>query len=277
MLTQHNGKQWFFEELYTDNTFGFEVSTVLVPEYDTCFQKLMVLDTPRFGKVLILDNIVQFTELDEYIYHESMAHTALCSHTDPKKVLIIGGGDGCIAREVLKHKCVESVTIIDIDPEVTKVVQEHFDNINQTTFSDPRLTILHEDATKVDARFTPESFDVILMDTTDNISNATPLFQGQFTEKMHSLLRASGICIRLGGSHYLQRDEIEILTKDMGTAFEINNVRKIVFSAPATYYGGPFVLLIGCKDNTPSIKRSGEAIENKWYSDETCSQMYVAP
>ncbi len=277
MLTQYKGKLWFFEDLYPDNTFGFEVSDVVVPEYDTGFQKLIVLDTPRFGKVLILDNIVQFSELDEYIYHESMAHTALFSHTDPKRVLIIGGGDGCIAREVLKHKCVESVTIVDIDPEVTKVIQKQFDTISQKTFSDPRLTVLHEDATNIDSRFTTESFDIIFMDTTDNISNATPLFHGHFTEKVHSLLSTSGICIRLGGSHYLQREEIEILNKDMETAFGNDNVRKIIFSAPATYYGGPFVLLIACKDGTPSIKRSGEAIENKWYSDETCSQMYVAP
>jgi spermidine synthase len=266
MLTQHNGRLWFFEELYADNTFGFEVSAVLVPEYETGFQKLMVLDTPRFGKVLILDNIVQFTELDEYIYHESMAHTALYSHTDPKKILIIGGGDGCIAREVLKHKCVESVTIIDIDPEVTLVVQKEFKNINQKTFSDSRLTILHEDAMKVDSRFATETFDIIIMDTTDNIGNATPLFQGKFTEKVHSLLSPSGICVRIAGSLYLQREEIEILTKDIEMSFGTNNLERIVFSAPATYYGGPFVLLIAGKDGTPSIKRSLEAIETKWYS-----------
>lgn len=278
MLTTQNGKNWFFEELYSDNTFGFEVSEVLVPEYNTGFQKLMVLNSPRFGKVLALDNIVQFAEFDEYVYHESMAHTALFSHKNPEKILIIGGGDCGVAREVLKHPSVTEVTIIDIDPEVTKVVAQHFPTLSQPTLHDPRLTILHEDASHIDTMFEPNTFDVILMDTTDNIGNAVPLFQGHFTEKVHVLLTTDGILLRLGGSRFLQPDELHEVTKDTTRVFGDVNVLHVTFTGVATYYGGPFSLVIAGKNVTPHVFFEGkEQIQTRWYSESIHHTMISAP
>lgn len=277
MLTHYNGKPWFFEELYHDNNFGFEVSEVLVPEYDTGFQKLMVVDTPCFGKVLILDNIVQFAEFDEYIYHESMAHTALFSHECPKDVLIIGGGDLCIAREVLKHSCVESVTVIDIDPEVTKVAKEHFGNLIGIALHDSRLTVLHEDATKVDSMFEPESFDVILMDTTDNVGNAVSLFQGLFTMIVRALLKDDGILVRLGGSLFLQQKEVVGVAEDTACVFGEKNVSLFHFSAVATYYGGPFALVIAGKGDEPIPKDREQDFVTRWYWRVMHYATFVSP
>lgn len=270
MLTNHKEGQWFFEELYPDHGFGFEVSEVLVPEYDTGFQKLMVLNTPRFGKVLVLDNIVQFTEFDEYFYHESIAHTALFSHENPRRVLIVGGGDCGVAREVLKHDSVEELTIIDIDPEVTKISKQHFPSVSHDALDDPRLTILHEDASRIDTLFEPHTLDVILMDTTDNIGNAVPLFQGTFTEKVHSLLSPDGILIRLGGSKLLQAEEVQAVTDDTMRVFGEGRVQHVSFCGVATYYGGPFILVMAGKSEISSPKLNNrEAVQTKWYSETT--------
>jgi spermidine synthase len=274
MLTEFNAKKWFFEELYSDHTFGFEVSEVLVPEYETGFQKLAVLNTPRFGKVLVLDYVVQFTEFDEYFYHESVAHTALFSHENPRNILIIGGGDCGVAREVLKHTTIEKVTIIDIDPDVTKISKQYFPSVSNTALNDPRLTILHEDASNIGTLFTENSFDVIIMDTTDNIGNAIPLFQGDFTGKIHKLLTRDGILIRLGGSKFLQADEVQGVTNDTIRVFGNDNVSHVTFCGVATYYGGPFVLVMAGKSEFPSRKfNSGEVVQAKWYSETTHNTM----
>ncbi|QQR65173.1 fused MFS/spermidine synthase [Candidatus Kaiserbacteria bacterium] len=268
MLTEFRGKQWFFEELYSDHTFGFEVSDVLVPEYNTGFQKLMVLNTPRFGKVLVLDNVVQFAEFDEYFYHESMAHTALFSHENPQNVLIIGGGDCGVAREVLKHHTVEKVTIVDIDPHVTEISKLHFPSASHAALNDSRLTILHEDASHIDTLSEQNTFDIILMDTTDNTGNAVPLFQGAFTDKIYSLLTTNGILMRLGGSRLLQANELQAVSRDTIRVFGNDNVLNVTFCGAATYYGGPFSLVIAGK-NAPltSGHKNANLIQANWYSE----------
>lgn len=268
MLTTRKGKLWFFEELYKDHAFGFEVSEILVPEYDTGFQKLMVVNTPRFGKVLILDNVVQFAESDEYIYHEAMAHTALFSHECPKNILIVGGGDLCIAREIMKHESVESITVIDIDGEVTYAAKEYFSALLGDTIRDPRLTILHIDASEIDTHFAAKSFDVILMDTTDNVGVAVPLFQGTFTQKVYDLLTENGILIRLGGSVLLQQQELQNVTEDTIRVFGEDYVLRIEFTATATYYGGPFALVIAGKGTKPTPKNRTQMFQTRWYSHE---------
>ena len=268
MITEFRGKKWFFEELYSDHTFGFEVGSVLVPEYNTDFQKLMVLDTPRFGKVLVLDNVVQFAEFDEYFYHESMAHTALFSHENPQNVLIVGGGDCGVAREVLKHHTIEKVTIVDIDPHVTEISKLHFPSVSHAALNDSRLTILHEDASHIDTLFEQNSFDVIFMDTTDNTGNAVPLFQGAFTDKIYSLLTTNGILMRLGGSRLLQANELHAVSWDTIRVFGNDNVFHVTFCGAATYYGGPFSLVIAGKNTEiTSPHKNSNVVHTQWYSE----------
>lgn len=277
MLEKHNGTTWFFEDLYPDHTFGFEVSTVLVPERNTSFQKLMVLDTPRFGRVLILDGVVQLTELDECAYHETMAHSALFLHLNPKKILIIGGGDCGIAREVLKHPSVESVHLVEIDPQVVQVAKEYLPFLTQGTVDDPRLKFHFVDATTIDTLFLEGEFDVALLDTTDDSNVATPLFQGEFTEKVFRSLAPDGVMIRLGGSLFFQSGEVGKLFHDAAEVFGSKHVSLLSFAGAATYYGGPFSVVLTSKKllldteweqlHTRIIDRFRVSkVETRWYS-----------
>lgn len=250
MLTYFKGRNlWFFEDLYKNHTFGFEVRDVLVPEYHTGIQKLMVLDTPRFGRVLILDGIVQFAEFDEFVYHETMAHTAMFNHANPRKVLIVGGGDYGIAREVLKHSSVELVYVVDIDPEVTRIAEQYFPTLTKGARGDERLVFMHRDATQIDVLFKKNYFDVALLDTTDNVNAAVPLFKGIFTRKVHDALTESGIMIRLAGSLFFQKSEVVRVKQDTELVFGKDKTEIVPFTGAAAYYGGPFALVMARKGN----------------------------
>lgn len=286
MLEQRNGKTWFFEDLYADNTFGFEVSRVVVPERDTGFQKLMVLDTPRFGRVLVLDGIVQLTEMDECVYHETMAHSALFSHPNPKNILIVGGGDCGIAREVLKHRSVESVHLVDIDPQVTEVAKEYFPFLTQGVSDDPRLVFHFEDATRIDTLFPDGGFDVALLDTTDDTNVATPLFQGAFSKKIFQILGNDGVMARLGGSLFFQMNEVEKLLRDSAEVFGMGDVSVLSFAAAATYYGGPFAVITACKrvPTDPEWEKvslderfRSSGVLTRWYSPDTYRAARIIP
>ena len=147
----------------------------ILKESRTDFQHMMLVDTYQYGKMLVLDGIVQTAEKDEFIYHEMMAHVPMLSHPNPQKVLIIGGGDGGVLREVLRYDSVEKATIIEIDSEVVSTCQEHLPFISNGAFDDRRTNLIIGDGAdyiqKTDARY-----DVIIVDSPDPIGPAQALF-----------------------------------------------------------------------------------------------------
>ncbi|MBR6901022.1 MAG: methyltransferase domain-containing protein, partial [Synergistaceae bacterium] len=131
----------------------------------TEYQELMIADTYQYGRVLMLDGAYQLTEHDEFTYSEMMAHVPLCAHKNPEKVLIIGGGDGAIMREVLKHECVKKCTLIDIDKKVAECSQK-FLPLAGNSFNNSRADFKCMEAMKF-IKETDEKFDVVIVDSTD--------------------------------------------------------------------------------------------------------------
>ena len=128
------------------------------------FQQIDIGDSEAFGRILFLDGTIQMAEADEFIYHESLIHPAMCS-TSPKKILILGGGDLCALREALKHP-IEKAVVVDIDPEVIEAAKEHLAGINRKSWEDPRAEVKAGDALEY-LKTTDEKFDVIISDLTD--------------------------------------------------------------------------------------------------------------
>ena len=157
------------------------------------FQEVLVFRSRQYGTILVLDGVIQLTERDEFAYHEMMAHLPLCSHSHPRRVLIVGGGDGGILREVCRHDCVEEIVMVEIDEMVIQVCQTYFAATTAVTFQDPRLTIVHADAASYLENHQPNYFDIILGDTSDPVGPAATLFQPAFYESMHAALRDGGI------------------------------------------------------------------------------------
>lgn len=145
---------------------GFRVSSVIV-DCETRFQRVRIYNTPAFGKVLVLDNETQSAERDEKVYHETLVHPVMSTcYNAPRRVLIIGGGEGATAREVLRYSSVEQVTMIDIDSELMKLCRTHLHEWGANAWSDKRLTVFEEDAYDWLEKH-DEQFDVIIMDLCD--------------------------------------------------------------------------------------------------------------
>lgn len=232
---------WIDELLFDDFRQRFKIKKELFNK-KTPFQKIRIFDSCRFKKILTLDNIVQTTETDEFIYHEMMSHVPLFLHPNPQKVLIIGGGDGGVLREVLKHPIKQAV-MVEIDGEVIKACEKFMPAISGGAFSDPRTKIIVDDGIKFAKDHTNE-FDVIIVDSSDPIGPACGLFSGDFYSNIKKCLTKNGVAIFQSGSAFMQPDE----SRDI---FRVNKkifpFVKLVLPAIPTYYGGFFALVLVSK------------------------------
>jgi spermidine synthase len=168
------------------------------------YQHIQVAVSPLFGRMLILDDAVQTTERDEYVYHEMLAHLPLLTHRQPKRILIIGGGDGGTLEEVLKHPIGEAV-MVEIDRAVVDASRKYLPGIADAAFDDPRARLLIADGIAF-VRDTAERFDVILVDSTDPKGAATALFSEEFFGMCARVLTPAGILAMQSGSLLYQRD-----------------------------------------------------------------------
>jgi spermidine synthase len=278
-LAKSGRELWFFEELYSDVTYGFKVKRVIVPETPTGFQRLMILESERLGRVLVLDGIVQLTEEDEGIYHEWIGLWPLFARRTPaENVLIIGGGDGGVAREVLRHPGVKRVTMAEIDKVVVDACREHLPSISEGVWDDPRFELIIADGAEVIRRMKGQC-DVVIIDSTDPIGPAQSLFNTSFYESVYAALREDGIAIHQTGALLLQPFEAPGSWRQMERIFD--DVRVVQFTN-VSYQGGPFSLTAGSRGRRVfkaaerNAKRNFKAagIKTSWYSPEISAVPY---
>lgn len=200
---------------------GYEKTGILIKKKifseQTKYQKMEVLDSYLYGKILVLDGINQCTEKDEFYYHEMMVHVPLIYHGNVERVLIIGGGDGGILEEVLKHP-VKEAYLVDIDKEVTEVTKRFIPSICGKAFEDKRSKVFFEDGLQFVKRF-KDYFDVVIIDLTDPHGPSKLLYSPEFYRDVYSALKKNGIVISQTGSFPSQFEEIKMVRKDMKTVF----------------------------------------------------------
>lgn len=223
---------WFEETLYQNVRQTFRVERVLY-EGRSRYQQVKVLETAEFGRMLVLDGVCQTTERDEFVYHEMMVHLPLNAHGAAKRVLIIGGGDGGILEEVLKHP-VARVVLVEIDDQVIAVAKEWLPSICGQAFADPRLELIVGDGAKYVAE-TKERFDVVIVDSSDPIGPAEVLFASPFYSACKRCLTGDGIMVNQNGVPFLQPDETRNTYRNLKLIFPHNGF--YVMPVP-TYYGG---------------------------------------
>ncbi|KAE8100083.1 hypothetical protein FH972_018011 [Carpinus fangiana] len=194
----HNGS-WYEEVIDDDLKWSFAVKSVLhtgTSEY----QDIALIDTLRFGKVLVIDGKMQSAEVDEFIYHECLIHPPLLCHPDPRTVFIMGGGEGSAAREALKHKSMEKVVMCDIDQEVVNFCRMYL-TVNQETFCHKKLNLVINDA-KAELEKRNEKFDIIVGDLADPVEGGPcyQLYTKSFYEKiLKPKLNDNGIFVTQAG------------------------------------------------------------------------------
>lgn len=174
--------------------------------YRSDFQEIAVFETEKLGKMLVLDGITMLTEFDEFAYHEMIVHVPLLVHPNPSRVLVIGGGDGGTAREILRHPEVHEIHICEIDEEVPKVCRKFLPSL-ASSFDDSKVKILYQDGAKYVAE-NPGSYDVIIVDSTDPVGPGKVLFQRRFYEDLKNALTEGGIAVTQCESIYFHQDII---------------------------------------------------------------------
>lgn len=272
----------FLETLYGDEIFqGFGIEQTLY-EGATPYQKIQIFNTKRWGKVLVLDGIFQTTEKDEFIYHEMLTHVPMFACANPRTALIVGGGDGGILREVLKHD-IERVDMVEIDRAVVDLCVEHMPSLNDggKAFTDPRTELVIEDAFEFLKR-ERRRYDVIMVDSTDPVGAGEVLFSRTFYELCKSALNPGGVLALQDGVIFLQPHEAR---GSMLGLRELGLKARCYLIAVPTYYGGNMAL--GCASDdagalTPDLaalrerfERSG--VKTRHYTPELHAASFVLP
>jgi spermidine synthase len=264
---------WREEILHSAWRAKFEVSN-LVYEENSEFQNIVVFDNENYGRILMIDNIVQLSTRDEFIYHEMMSHVALFSVENPASVLIIGGGDGGIMREVLRHKSVTRVMLCELDEKVINISKKFLPTVCGDAFEDACAKVAIMDGAKFMAE-TDETFDVILVDSTDPVGPGAVLFSGRFYEDCAKRLKPGGVLVTQQGAPVFQGDELRSSLTKLRPHFAFASFFVL---SPASYFGGNFAL--GFASNTIKPKaplRTDPSITGKYYSPEIHGSAFVIP
>lgn len=189
----------------------------------TRYQEVVIADLEDYGRALILDNYVQSSEADEYIYHEVLVHPAMTTHPKPKNVLIIGGGEGATLREVLKHKTVEKAVMVDIDGEVVEFARKYLEFMHQGSFDDSRAEIVIMDGKDYVAKTPDKAFDVVVMDLTDPYSSeiAKTLYSKEFFAEIKRILTDDGLVVTQAGNAFFYWDVYKWVRDNVASNFPI--------------------------------------------------------
>jgi len=265
---------WFSEygTLWPGQCLSIEVEEVLF-QGKSQYQDILVFKSKTYGKVLVLDGVIQITERDEFSYQEMMAHLPLCSHPNPKKVLVIGGGDGGILREVCKHKELQEVTICEIDQMVIDVSKKYLPSTS-VGYDDPRVRVHIGDGAAFMAERKAE-FDVILVDSSDPVGPAESLFQASFYQCMREALRPNGIICTQGECMWLHLDLISGL---LDFSRKIFNHVQYAYTCIPTYPSGQIGFIIGSLGDACDVpKRTPELANIKYYNKDIHAASFILP
>lgn len=240
---------------------GFEIDSVLF-EGESPYQKVAIYTNGALGTVLVLDGIVQITTTDEFIYQEMMTHVPLFSHTNPQNVLIIGGGDGGILREVLRHKTIEKVVMAEIDRMVIDSCIEHMPSINMggAVYNDPRTQLIVGDAFEY-VKKTDMRFDCVIIDSTDPVGPGEKLFNQEFYNNLSSILSDEAYVSTQGGVPIFQPGEV---AQTLSCLEQSGLQTGCYLAAIPTYYGGYMTLGFGSTLRNVPVVPSQDILQERF-------------
>ena len=270
----------YLETLYEGYGQRFRMEKLL-HEVRTEHQHLVIFENPRMGRVMALDGVIQTTEADEFIYHEMLTHVPILAHGAAKRVLIIGGGDGGMLREVAKHGGVEHITMVEIDGTVVDMCKEFLPNHSNGAFDDPRLNLVIDDGMRFVAT-TTEKFDVIISDSTDPIGPGEVLFSENFYQACHRCLNEGGILVTQNGTPFMQIEEVKPTAGRLHSLFPDWHFYQ---AAVPTYIGGSMTFAWGATDKayrklpleTLRQRFAGSGVVTRYYNPDVHIGAFALP
>jgi len=271
---------WFTENevMWPGQAMTLKVEEVLYQGRSE-YQDVLVFRSSTYGTVLVLDGVIQLTERDEHAYQEMIAHVPLHSHPDPQSVLIVGGGDGGVLREVCRHPGVQKVTMCEIDEKVVEVSRKYLGGSTAMSFDDPRLTLVHDDAAAYVVQHRNE-FDVVIVDSSDPVGPAETLFTSSFYKALAVAMRPGAIMCNQGECIWLHLD---LIGDCMRSCTEVFPSVDYCYTTIPTYPSGQIgffvcstapnkVFRTPCRPPAPSLEA-----RLKYYSPATHASAFVLP
>ena len=261
--------RWVEETFHPHWRVRLEAARVL-HEVKTEHQHLVIFENPTWGTVLMLDGVCQLTTSDEFVYHEMMAHVPLMALARPRRVLVVGGGDGGVLREVLKHPSVEKATLCEIDRAVIDLYLKHYPEIAAGSLDVPRADVVIADGLKYVAE-TREKFDAIIVDSSEPIGPSAVLHTREFFADCKRALKAGGILVTQNGLPFLFPEHLKATTEIFASLFRAAS--PYMCTQPC-YFGGPFALnaasdgedLFGVSVGTLESRMAKRGIETRYYT-----------
>lgn len=264
---------WYTEKQTENFGITMKINKTLHTE-QTDFQYLEMAETAEWGNMLFLDGMVMTSEKDEFVYHEMVAHVPLFTHPNPENVLVVGGGDGGVIREVLKHPSVKKATLVDIDGKVIEYSKKFLPSI-ASGLEDARVEVIVGDGFMHIAE-SENKYDVIMVDSTEPVGPAVNLFTKGFYSGISRALKEDGIFVAQSDNPWFKADLIEQVQKDVKEIFPITN---LYLANIPTYPSGLWAFTIGSKKYNP-LEVPAERfhdIETKYYTKELHSAAFVLP
>jgi spermidine synthase len=280
-MTEAERDEQLLMEPLNDSTGFYIKAGRQVGEWQTKYHKLAIYDTPQYGRLFRLDGYNLTSEREEFVYHENLIHPALTAHAAPKKVLIIGGGDGGSSEEALKHPSVEQVTLCEIDAEVIAIAKEHFFAVHRGAFDNPKLRVLIGDGMKF-IRETHERFDLIALDLNDPAGTAEALYSAEFFQQCRAVLAPGGSFVLHIGAPVARPERVAELAQRLNGIFRI--VRPYTMYIPL--YGALCAMAV-CSDKLDPKSLTADEIDRRieqrklqdlrFYNGETHEGVFALP
>jgi spermidine synthase len=264
---------WFTEKQTEHFGITAKIKESLVAER-TEYQDLAILDTLEFGRMLVLDGMVMTTVKDEFVYHEMMTHPALVTHPNPRRVLVVGGGDGGVIREILKHPQVESAVLVDIDGKVIDYSRRYLPEI-AGRLDDPKVRVIVDDGCR-HIHEHKHTYDVILVDSTEPVGPAAELFTRGFYQGIYDALTADGIFVAQTDNPWFKAELIRSVYRDVSEIFPI--VRLYAANIP-TYPSGLWTFTMGSKSRDPLQVDASQIpeLDTRYYTPQLHRAAFVLP
>ena len=239
------------------------------------FQDIAVVDSYQFGRMLVLDGVFQTSIFEEYVYHEMIAHVPLFIHPNPKKVLVIGGGDGGTVREVVRHDTVEKVEMVEIDGMVVEACKKYLPEISVALNEpNPKLDLKIGDGIQHMADATNE-YDVIIVDCSDPIGPGEGLFTPEFYRNVYKALKEDGLFVQQTESPFYHRELIKRIQKDVRAIFPITD---LYLAHIPIYPGGCHCFTFGSKKYGPKdTDTSRQTMEMRYHNAEVQQGCFALP
>ncbi len=261
--------QLFDEGLHSGVNLALKVDKILYRD-QTDLQDLMIFENKNFGRVMSLDGSVQTTEKDEFIYHEMFVHVPMLAHGNARRALIVGGGDGGAARQLMKYRDI-AVTMVDIDRTVVEISRKYMPSVSGVAFDDPRLDLVIADGCKF-VKETDETWDVIIIDSTDPHGPGEVLYTQEFYSDCKSCLTPGGVIITQNGVPFVQEEELRTSYQRLGRLFQ--DVSFYLAAIPS-YVGG--IMAYGWATDDASLRKMSLSTLAARYVEAGISTDYYTP